>query len=49
MGLEFEVNEHVLVRRQDTEVLVEHALQILKDGDSVLDLCTDPVAFYCLL
>ncbi len=40
MGLEFEVNEHVLVPRQDTEVLVEHALQILKDGDSVLDLCT---------
>jgi len=40
MGLDFYVNENVLVPRQDTEVLVEQALKVLKDGDSVLDLCT---------
>lgn len=40
MGLEFEVNEHVLIPRQDTEVLVEAALKVIKDGDSVLDMCT---------
>lgn len=40
MGLEFLVNEHVLVPRQDTEVLVESVLEILKPGMSVLDMCT---------
>lgn len=40
MGLEFSVNEHVLVPRQDTEVLVEHVLKILEPGMSVLDMCT---------
>ena len=30
MGLEFQVNEHVLIPRQDTEVLVETALDFLK-------------------
>lgn len=40
MGLEFCVNEHVLVPRQDTEVLVEHVLEVLKPGMSVLDMCT---------
>ena len=40
MGLEFLVNEHVLVPRQDTEVLVENVLQVLKPDMKVLDMCT---------
>lgn len=39
MGLEFEVNEHVLVPRQDTEVLVESVLKDLKPEMNVLDMC----------
>lgn len=40
MGLEFCVNEHVLVPRQDTEVLVESVLEILEPEMEVLDMCT---------
>lgn len=50
MGLEFKVNQHVLIPRQDTETLVETALEYLKGEDSdrrlkhkgdwkILDLC----------
>ncbi len=39
MGLEFEVNEHVLIPRQDTELLVEEVRKVCT-GKSVLDLCT---------
>lgn len=40
MGLEFLVNQHVLVPRQDTEVLVESVLEVLKPDMRVLDMCT---------
>lgn len=42
MGHEFYVNDKVLIPRQDTEVLVEEALEILKRIISpwILDMCT---------
>ncbi len=32
MGLKFWVNDHVLIPRQDTEVLVEQALEVIPSG-----------------
>lgn len=40
MGLEFQVTPAVLIPRQDTETLVEYALQYVRPGSRVLDLCT---------
>ncbi|WP_409373530.1 peptide chain release factor N(5)-glutamine methyltransferase [Thermoanaerobacter thermocopriae] len=40
MGLEFFVDENVLIPRPETEILVEEALKRLKRGDVVLDIGT---------
>lgn len=44
MGLPFRVNEHVLIPRQDTEVLVEQVLGVIKGRElekpEILDMCT---------
>lgn len=42
MGYEFYVDEHVLVPRQDTEILAEEGLRLLKEREAphILDMCT---------
>ncbi len=39
-GYTFKVDERVLIPRPETEILVRNAVASLKDGDSMLDLCT---------
>lgn len=40
MGLSFRVNSHVLVPRQDTELLVETVLELARPKMHILDMCT---------
>ena len=40
MGLEFQVNEHVLIPRQDTEILVEEVMREMQEHERILDMCT---------
>ncbi len=40
MGLEFQVNEHVLIPRQDTEILVEEVMKDEHEHSRILDMCT---------
>ena len=40
MGYSFYVDEHVLIPRQDTEILVEEAMGMIRPGMRILDMCT---------
>ena len=40
MTEEYEVNEHCLIPRQDTELLVETAIEALPENANFIDLCT---------
>ncbi len=39
-GFPMKVNQHVLIPRQDTEILAEGALERIREGDALLDVCT---------
>ena len=47
MGYPFCVNEHVLIPRQDTETLVEEAIQVMRPKDGRSLICVpDPDVFF---
>ncbi len=50
-GYRFKVDERVLIPRPETEILVREAVASLREGDSMLDLCTGSgaVAISCAL
>ena len=39
-GCKIKVDERVLIPRPETEILAEHAIKTVEEGDKVLDLCT---------
>ena len=39
-GCRIKVDERALIPRPETEILVDHAVKTVEDGDKVLDLCT---------
>ena len=39
-GCKIKVDERVLIPRPETEILCEHAIKTVEEGDKVLDLCT---------
>ena len=48
-GVDLKTDPRALIPRGDTEVLVEEALKVLKEGDAALDICTGSGAIAIVL